>query len=92
METEKTSRERFKKILETIVIRNYDNLETKQEKIKNFCTQVQELKPQRLFRYREFKDSTFDALEKNLITSSKPIMFNDPFDSLLYVDKNASFP
>lgn len=87
METEKTVRERFKEILESTVIRNYDDPEIKQERIKNFCTQVQELKPQRLFRYREFNKNTFDALQKNLITSSKPQMFNDPFDSLLYVDK-----
>lgn len=89
MEIEKTTRERFKEILESTVIRNYDDPEIKQEKIKKFCTQVHELKPQRLFRYREFNENTLDALEKNLITSSKPKMFNDPFDSLLYVDKEA---
>lgn len=88
MEIEKTTREKFKEILESTVIRNYDSPKVKQEKFKNFCTQVQELKPQRLFRYREFNENTFDALEKNLITSSKPKMFNDPFDSLLYIDKN----
>lgn len=87
MESEKTSREKFKEILESTVIRNYDRAELKQEKIKKFCTQVHELKPKRLFRYREFNENTFNALEKNLITSSKPKMFNDPFDSLLYVDK-----
>ena len=42
MESEKTPRARFKEILETTVIRNYDNQETKQAKIKNFCKQVQE--------------------------------------------------
>lgn len=87
MESEKTPRARFKEILETTVIRNYDNQENKQAKIKIFCKHVQELKPQKLFRYRIFDENTFDALKKNLITSSKPKMFNDPFDSLLYVDK-----
>lgn len=87
MESKKTSREIFKEILKSTVIRNYDRAEFKQEKIKKFCAQVHELKPKRLFRYREFNENTFNALEKNLITSSKPKMFNDPFDSLLYVDK-----
>lgn len=88
MEHEKTTREKFKEILETTVIRNYDGSAVNDEKIKNFCSQVHELKPERLFRYREFDDNTFEALQKNLITSSKPKYFNDPYDSLLYVDKS----
>lgn len=36
MEIIQTSREKFKEILETTVIRNYDTQEVKQEKIKNF--------------------------------------------------------
>jgi hypothetical protein len=89
MKIEKTVRERFKEILESTFIRNYDIPEVKQKRIQNFCIQVQELKPQKLFRYREFNENTFDALQKNLITSSKPQMFNDPFDSLIYVNKEA---
>ena len=36
MEIKKTIRERFKEILESTAIRNYDNPEIKQEKIKKF--------------------------------------------------------
>lgn len=86
MENELTTRENFKEILDNTFIRNYDNPEVNKAKIKKFCQQVQQLKPQKLFRYRKFDDKTFDALQKNLITTSNPKDFNDPFDSLIYVD------
>lgn len=84
----KTVRKKFKELLDSTVIRNYDNPIKNNDKIKEFCRQVQELKPDRLFRYRKFEENTVDALKKNLVVSNKAINFNDPFDSLVYVNPN----
>lgn len=88
MEKELTAREKFKEILDSTFIKNYDKPENNKEKIRIFCEKVQKLKPQKLFRYRKIDDNNnfYDALCKNLITTSNPINFNDPFDSLIYVN------
>ena len=88
MEKELTAREKFKEILDGTFIKNYDKPENNKEKIRIFCEKVQKLKPQKLFRYRKIDDNNnfYDALCKNLITTSNPINFNDPFDSLIYVN------
>lgn len=79
----------FKEILDSTVIRNYDSPDENNAKIKNFRQKVQELKPKRLFRCRNFSDYTVDALKKDLVVSSKPADFNKPFDCLIQVDSDA---
>lgn len=83
---EKTVREKFKELLDNIVIRNYDAPEVNNAKIKDFCQSVNKLKPKHLFRYRKFNDDTINAFEHDLIVSSKPADFNDPFDCLIQVE------
>ena len=58
MDNTKTVREKFKELLDSTVIRNYNNPIKNNDKIKEFCQQVQELKPDRLFRYRKFEKNT----------------------------------
>lgn len=45
--------------------------------------------PSDLFRYRSCSEYSFDALEKDQFILMKPTLFNDPYDSLIYVDKSA---
>lgn len=82
-------RDKFKEILDNTFIRNYEDKDVKDNKIKIFSKSVQSLKPEKLYRYRKFDSNSIDALYKNLITTSKPYSFNDPFDSLIYADSTA---
>ena len=47
-----------------------------------------DITPENLYRYRVCNDYAFDALENDKFLLTKPTMFNDPFDALLYIDKN----
>lgn len=42
--------------------------------------------PSKLYKYRGVNEYTVNDLKNNKIVCSKPIDFNDPFDSLLYFD------
>ncbi len=83
---ENAVRDNFKEILDSTVIRNYDSPDENNAKIKTFCKKVQELKPKSLFRYRNYNNDTVDAFKNDLVVSSKPADFNDPFDCLIQVD------
>ena len=58
---ENAVRDKFKEILDSTVIRNYDSPDENNAKIKTFCKKVQELKPKSLFRYRNYNNDTVDA-------------------------------
>lgn len=45
-------------------------------------------KPQYLFRYRQMNKKSLSALRKGRLYFSSPAYFNDPLDSLVYVDQN----
>lgn len=83
---ENAVRDKFKEILDSTVIRNYDSPDENNAKIKTFCKKVQELKSKSLFRYRNYNNDTVDAFKNDLVVSSKPADFNDPFDCLIQVD------
>ena len=87
---ENAVRDKFKEILDSTVIRNYDSPDENNAKIKTFCKKVQELKPKSLFRYRNYNNATVDAFKNDLVVSSKPADFNEPFDFLHHL-KNYSF-
>ena len=75
-------REQFKKILYETNIRNYDSYVINNEKINNLSKTLTDIKPQKLYRYRTYnKNSSF----------SKPSSFNDPFDSLVYINPDNVF-
>ena len=83
---ENSVRDKFKEILDSTVIRNYDSPDENNAKIKTFCKKVQELKPKSLFRYRNYNNDTVEAFKNDLVVSSKSADFNDPFDCLIQVD------
>ena len=84
-------REQFKKILYETNIRNYDSDVINHEKINNLSKTLTDIKPQKLYRYRTYNKNSLDALKNNLITFSKPSSFNDPFDSLVYINPDNVF-
>ena len=43
--------------------------------------------PENLYRYRSCNSYNFDALEKDQFLLTKPTLFNDPYDSLLFIDR-----
>lgn len=43
--------------------------------------------PSRLFRYRQCNKYNYDALDSDKFLLTKPVQFNDPYDSLIYVNK-----
>lgn len=84
-------REQFKKILYETNIRNYDSDVINNEKINNLSKTLTDIKPQKLYRYRTYNKNSLDALKNNLITFSNTSSFNDPFDSLVYINPNNIF-
>ena len=85
------ARVKFKELLEKTFITNYESQDLYWKKLNDFCNAVQELKPERLFRYRNYDANIKKSLSNFLITSSKPTYFQDVFDSLLYIDKEDLF-
>ena len=77
---------KFKEILEKTVLNNYDNKIVYDKKIKDFSQQINAIKPDKFFRYRTCSEWSINAMGQNVVTFSKPYNFNDPFDSLVYVD------
>ena len=66
-----------------------DNLESKKEteivsKIFKYCWDIT---PKNLYRYRAINENNLNALIGNKFLLTKPTLFNDPFDSLLFVDR-----
>lgn len=66
-----------------------DNLESKKEteivsKIFKYCWDIT---PKNLYRYRAINENNINALIENKFLLTKPTLFNDPFDSLLFVDR-----
>lgn len=46
-----------------------------------------DLTPKALYRYRECNLYAFQALEEDKFLLTKPTLFNDPYDSLLYINR-----
>lgn len=66
-----------------------DNLDSKKEteivsEIFKYCWDIT---PKNLYRYRAFNDNNLNSLRENKFLLTKPTLFNDPFDSLLFVDR-----
>lgn len=66
-----------------------DNLDPKDES-KIICELFKhcwDLTPEKLYRFRNCNSSSFEALENDKFLLTKPILFNDPYDSLLFIDR-----
>lgn len=66
-----------------------DNLDSEEEskivsKIFKCCWDIT---PENLYRYRACNENNFTALQENKFLLTKPTLFNDPYDSLLFIDR-----
>lgn len=70
-----------------------DNLDPKEEskivsEIFKYCW---DLTPENLYRYRACNENNFTTLQENKFLLTKPTLFNDPYDSLLFIDRKKIF-
>lgn len=66
-----------------------DDLELEKEskivsEIFKYCW---DLTPQNLYRYRACNENNFKTLQKDKFLLTKPTLFNDPYDSLLFINR-----
>jgi hypothetical protein len=66
-----------------------DNLDSKEEskivsEIFKYCW---DLTPESLYRYRSCNENNFNVVEENKFLLTKPTLFNDPYDSLLFINR-----
>lgn len=64
-----------------------DNLENEKHIVSEIFKYCWDLTPENLYRYRFCNPITFETLEEDKFLLTKPILFNDPYDSLLYIDR-----
>lgn len=66
-----------------------DNLDSAEESkiVSELFSYCWDLTPEKLFRYRTCNEYSFEALENDKFLLTKPILFNDPYDSLLFIDR-----
>lgn len=66
-----------------------DDIDSKRETeiISEIFKYSWDITPKNLYRYRNCSDYSFDALEKDKFLLTQPILFNDPYDSLLYINR-----
>ncbi|SFM97788.1 Protein of unknown function [Algoriella xinjiangensis] len=67
-----------------------DDLESKEEskivsKIFKYCLDIT---PDNLYRYRTCNERNFQTLLEDKFLLTKPTLFNDPYDSLLYINRD----
>ena len=67
-----------------------DNMDNSEESrlVSDIFKASMDITPESLYRYRACNDYAFEALENDRFLLTKPTLFNDPFDALLYVDKD----
>ncbi len=66
-----------------------DNLDPKEESkiVSEIFKHSWDITPENLYRFRNCNSYSFDALENDKFLLTKPTLFNDPYDSLLYIDR-----
>ncbi|WP_181161642.1 DUF2971 domain-containing protein [Flavobacterium sp. GSA192] len=66
-----------------------DDLDSKKESkiVSDIFKYCWDLTPENLYRYRSCNENNFNALEGNRFLLSKPTLFNDPYDSLLFINR-----
>lgn len=72
-------------LLETEIPDNSDKEKEIVSKIFNICKNIT---PPNLYRYRACNSRTFETLESDKFLLTKPTLFNDPYDSLLFIDRS----
>jgi hypothetical protein len=66
-----------------------DDIDSEKEKqiVSEIFKYSWDITPKKLYRYRNCTDYSFDALENDKFLLTKPTLFNDPYDSLLYINR-----
>lgn len=82
----KTKEELINYLLETEIP---DDLDSKKESeiVSKIFKYSWDLTPKNLYRYRSCNPNNFKTLEEEKFLLTKPTLFNDPYDSLLYIDR-----
>jgi hypothetical protein len=66
-----------------------DDLDSKKESeiVSEIFKLCWDLTPQNLYRYRSCNERNFENLKEDKFLLTKPTLFNDPYDSLLYINR-----
>lgn len=74
----------IKFILETEIPENCEN---ESKIVRDIFRYSWDLTPKDLYRYRFCNSNSFEALIEDKFLLTQPTLFNDPYDSLLYIDR-----
>lgn len=80
-------REEFWQILSEIEISNDMSSDERREKLNKVAEVIRPHLPKSVFKYRACNSKNLDALARNVIYAAPASYMNDPFDSLVYVDR-----
>jgi hypothetical protein len=80
-------RDEFRKFIEKIQIPEDLSLKDESKIVSEIFQYSKNITPKNLFRYRESSDRNINAFENDLIYLTKPTRFNDPYDSLIYINR-----
>ena len=80
-------REEFWNAISEIEIAKNLSIEMKQEMLSRIDNILRTSLPDRVFKYRSCSTRNIDALARNVLYAVPASYMNDPFDSLVYVDK-----
>ena len=81
-------REEFWQKISAIEITKDLSLEEKTNKLTQFEGFLKPFLPNSVFKYRSCNSRNMDALARNVLYAVPASYMNDPFDSLVYVDKD----
>lgn len=77
----------FRKFIENIRIPEDISILEESRIVNEVFQYSKKITPENLFRYRECSARNIIAFENDLIYLSKPTKFNDPYDSLIYINR-----
>lgn len=80
-------REAFKKYIMNLQIPENLPIDKEQKLVSELYSYCWRITPSKLFKYRNCNQNSINAFKNDQLFLSKPTIFNDPHDSLLYIDK-----
>ena len=78
---------KFYELFYNTVLNEYMEKELWQEKLNAIKNLANEITPTKLFRYRKISDFSLSDFDKDILSLSSAHLFNDPYDSLIRVNK-----
>jgi hypothetical protein len=79
-------RKEFEKYIMGLKIPENMHLDKERKLVSELYSYCWKITPSELFRYRSCNKNNIKAFKNNQLSLSKPTTFNDPHDSLLYID------